>query len=96
MAKAIATECHANFLSVKGPELLSAYTGESEKNVRKLFAKARQNSPCVIFFGQCSALSSDLEYARAADELESLAKPRSSGEMRGDSTADRFVQSLSV
>jgi SpoVK/Ycf46/Vps4 family AAA+-type ATPase len=58
MAKAIATECRANFLAVKGPELLSAYIGESERNVRQLFAKARQNSPCVVFFGESEARAS--------------------------------------
>ena len=51
MAKAIASECKAAFLAVKGPELLNSLFGESEKNVRTLFAKARQNSPCVVFFG---------------------------------------------
>jgi hypothetical protein len=45
------TECCANFLPVKGPELLSAYVGDSERRIRDLFKKARDNSPCVIFFG---------------------------------------------
>ena len=48
MARAIATRAKASFLSVKGPELLSSYLGESEANVRALFAKARAASPCVI------------------------------------------------
>lgn len=45
-----------NFLSVKGPELLNMYIGESEKNVREIFAKARKNSPCVVFFDELDAL----------------------------------------
>lgn len=46
-----------NFLSVKGPELLNMYIGESEKNVRDIFAKARRNVPCVIFFDELDALA---------------------------------------
>jgi peroxin-6 len=56
LAKAIATECKLNFMSVKGPELLNMYVGESEKNVREIFAKARNNVPCVIFFDELDAL----------------------------------------
>jgi transitional endoplasmic reticulum ATPase len=52
MAKAIATQCKASFMSVAGPELLTSYLGESERAVRELFAKARANSPCVIFFDE--------------------------------------------
>jgi len=63
MAKAVATECNLNFLSVKGPELINMYVGESEKNVRDLFQKAHASRPCVIFF----------------DELDSLAPNRGNG-----------------
>jgi transitional endoplasmic reticulum ATPase len=56
MAKAVATECAANFLSVKGPELLSMWYGESESNVRNLFQKARQASPCIIFFDELDSI----------------------------------------
>ncbi|EFA78492.1 AAA ATPase domain-containing protein [Heterostelium album PN500] len=63
LAKAIATECSLNFLSVKGPELINMYIGESEKNIRDIFNKARQAKPCVIFF----------------DELDSLAPSRGNG-----------------
>jgi len=60
LAKAIANECQANFISVKGPELLTMWFGESEANVREIFDKARAAAPCVLFF----------------DELDSIAKAR--------------------
>ncbi|HEX5977186.1 MAG TPA: AAA family ATPase, partial [Nitrososphaeraceae archaeon] len=50
MAKAAANESEANFISIKGPELLSKWVGESEKGVREIFRKARQAAPCIIFF----------------------------------------------
>jgi transitional endoplasmic reticulum ATPase len=61
MAKAVANETDANFISVRGPQLLSKWVGESEKAIRQTFRKARQVSPCIIFF----------------DELDSLAPARS-------------------
>jgi hypothetical protein len=57
LAKAVATECSLNFLSVKGPELLNMYVGQSEANVRDLFARARAARPCVIFFDELDALA---------------------------------------
>lgn len=57
LAKCIATETKMNFLSVKGPELLNMYIGESEKNVRDIFSKGRRNQPCVIFFDELDALA---------------------------------------
>lgn len=57
IAKAVATECKLNFLSVKGPELISMYIGESERNIRELFEKARQNQPSIIFFDELDALA---------------------------------------
>eukprot|EP00252_Welwitschia_mirabilis_P011139 TRINITY_DN2503_c0_g1_i1.p1 TRINITY_DN2503_c0_g1~~TRINITY_DN2503_c0_g1_i1.p1 ORF type:complete len:970 (+),score=216.58 TRINITY_DN2503_c0_g1_i1:125-3034(+) len=57
LAKAVATECSLNFLSVKGPELINMYIGESEKNVRDIFQKARAARPCVIFFDELDALA---------------------------------------
>ncbi|MFB6284739.1 MAG: CDC48 family AAA ATPase [Halobacteria archaeon] len=63
MAKAVANETGANFISVRGPQLLSKWVGESEKAIRQTFRKARQVSPCVVFF----------------DELDSLAPSRSEG-----------------
>lgn len=56
LAKAVATECGVNFIAVKGPELLSKYVGESERQVRDVFHKARQASPCIIFFDEIDAL----------------------------------------
>ena len=58
LAKAVATESEANFISVKGPEFLSKWVGESEKAVREIFRKARQAAPCVIFFDEIDAISS--------------------------------------
>ncbi|MFP4523456.1 MAG: CDC48 family AAA ATPase [Candidatus Nanoarchaeia archaeon] len=63
LAKAVAKECDANFIAVKGPELLSKWVGESEKAVREIFKKARQVSPSIVFF----------------DEIDSLAPTRSVG-----------------
>jgi transitional endoplasmic reticulum ATPase len=60
LAKAVANECQANFISIKGPELLTMWFGESEANVRDVFAKARAAAPCVLFF----------------DELDSIAQQR--------------------
>jgi transitional endoplasmic reticulum ATPase len=56
MAKAIATESRVNFISVKGPALMSKWVGESEKGVREIFHKARQAAPCIIFFDEIDAL----------------------------------------
>ncbi len=57
LAKAISNECGVNFLSVKGPELLDMYVGQTELNVRNLFEKARLNSPCVLFFDELDSLA---------------------------------------
>ena len=57
IAKAIATTFSLNFLSVKGPELLNMYIGESEANVRRLFEKAKNASPCIIFFDELDSLA---------------------------------------
>jgi DNA polymerase III delta prime subunit len=66
LAKAIANECGANFISIKGPELLTQWFGESKANVRELFDKARAASPCILMF----------------DEMDSIAKTRGSGGSR--------------
>ena len=63
LAKAVATEANANFISIKGPELISKWVGESEKHVREIFKKAKQVSPAIIFF----------------DEFDSISKSRGSG-----------------
>ncbi|WGI17625.1 CDC48 family AAA ATPase [Methanonatronarchaeum sp. AMET-Sl] len=64
IARAVANETDANFISVKGPELLSKWVGESEKGVREVFRKARQTAPTIVFF----------------DELDSMAPTRDSGD----------------
>ncbi|KAK0526478.1 AAA ATPase cdc48 [Tilletia horrida] len=78
LAKAIANECQANFISIKGPELLTMWFGESEANVRDVFDKARAAAPCVMFF----------------DELDSIAKSRggSSGDAGG--AGDRVINQI--
>lgn len=67
MAKAVAATSEANFISIKGQELISKWVGESEKGVREVFRKARQAAPCVVFF----------------DELDAIAPRRGSGEDGG-------------
>ena len=62
LAKAVATESQANFIQIKGPELLSKWVGESEKGVRKIFERARQVAPCIIFFDEIDALASRRGY----------------------------------
>ena len=57
LAKAVATETSSNFIYVKGPEIINKYVGESEKTIRKLFEKARQNSPSILFFDEFDAIS---------------------------------------
>ncbi len=57
LVKAVANEANANFISVKGPEVLSKWVGESEKAVRRIFRKARQLSPCIVFFDEVDAIA---------------------------------------
>jgi transitional endoplasmic reticulum ATPase len=57
IAKAVATTSEANFISIKGPELISKWVGESEKGVREVFRKARQAAPCVVFFDEIDAIA---------------------------------------
>src|ERR687885_708737 len=83
LAKAVATESEANFISVKGPELLSKWVGESERGIREIFRRARQAAPCVIFF----------------DEIDSIAMARGGGlggEMggAGSGTNDRVISQI--
>ncbi|RLE89263.1 MAG: AAA family ATPase [Thermoprotei archaeon] len=58
LAKAVATESGANFIAVKGPEVLSKWVGESEKAVRAVFRKARQAAPCIVFFDEIDSIAS--------------------------------------
>ena len=78
IAKAVATTSEANFISIKGPELLSKWVGESEKGVREVFRKARQASPCIVFF----------------DELDSVAPRRSGGDSGDGHVTQRIVSQL--
>ncbi|MEM3407445.1 MAG: CDC48 family AAA ATPase [Nitrososphaerota archaeon] len=57
LAKAVATESQANFISVKGPEVLSKWVGESEKAIREIFRKARETAPCIIFFDELDSIA---------------------------------------
>lgn len=78
LAKAIANECGANFISIKGPELLTQWFGESEANVRELFDKARAASPCILMF----------------DEMDSIAKTRGSGGPGSSEAGDRVINQI--
>ena len=78
LAKAIANECQANFISIKGPELLTMWFGESESNVRDIFDKARSSAPCVLFF----------------DELDSIARSRGSSSGDGGGAGDRVINQI--
>lgn len=57
LAKAIANECEANFISVRGPEIFNKWLGESERTIRNIFKKARQASPCIVFFDEIDAVA---------------------------------------
>jgi AAA family ATPase, CDC48 subfamily len=59
LAKAVANEAESNFISIKGPELLNKYVGESEKGVREVFSKARENAPTVVFFDEIDAIATE-------------------------------------
>ena len=57
LAKAVASNSEANFISIKGPELLSKWVGESEKGIREVFRKAKQAAPCIVFFDEFDAIA---------------------------------------
>merc|ERR1712013_218635 len=78
LAKAIANECQANFISIKGPELLTMWFGESEANVRDVFDKARSAAPCVLFF----------------DGLDSIAKSRGGTSGDAGGASDRVINQI--
>ena len=79
LAKAVATEANANFISIKGPELVSKWVGESEKHIRDIFKKARQVAPAIIFF----------------DEFDSISKSRGSGfNDSGDKIVNQLLTEL--
>eukprot|EP00055_Hartaetosiga_balthica_P018573 m.134800 g.134800 ORF g.134800 m.134800 type:complete len:809 (+) comp9735_c0_seq1:125-2551(+) len=78
LAKAIANECQANFISIKGPELLTMWFGESEANVRDVFDKARAAAPCILFF----------------DELDSIARSRGGSVGDAGGASDRVINQV--
>ena len=78
LAKAVANMCQSNFISIKGPELLTMWFGESEANVREVFDKARASAPCILFF----------------DELDSIGKARGGGDGDGGGAGDRIINQL--
>jgi transitional endoplasmic reticulum ATPase len=78
LAKAVATESEANFIAIRGPELISKWVGESEKGVREVFRKARTAAPCIVFL----------------DEIDSIAPSRGGGEDGGTHVMERVVNTL--
>src|SRR5215203_4827315 len=78
LAKAVASTSESNFISIKGPELLSKWVGESEKGIREIFRKARQAAPCVIFF----------------DEIDSIAPRRSGSDGGDSHVTERLVSQM--
>ena len=78
LAKAIANEAQANFISIKGPEMISKWVGESERGIREIFKKAKQSAPAIIFL----------------DEFESIASMRSSSATEGSDVGNRVVNQL--
>lgn len=78
LAKAVATERESNFISIKGPELMSKFVGESERATREVFRKARQAAPCIIFI----------------DEIDSIAAPRHGSGGDGTLVSERVVDTL--
>ena len=58
LARALANQCEASFISIKGPELLSKWIGESEKGIREVFRRAKQAAPCIVFFDEIDAIAS--------------------------------------
>ncbi|CAF2101404.1 unnamed protein product [Rotaria magnacalcarata] len=78
LAKAMANECQSNFISVKGPQLLTMWFGEPEANVRDVLDKARQAAPCVLFF----------------DELDAIAKSRGGSAGDGSGVTDRVINQM--
>jgi len=78
LAKAAATESEANFIAVRGPELLSKWVGESEKGIREIFRKARQAAPSIVFF----------------DEIDAIAPGRTGGDSDGSRVTEKIVNTL--
>lgn len=96
LARAVATEMNMNFISVKGPELINQYVGESERNIRLLFQRARDSSPCIVFFDELDALAPargakgdaggamDRIVSQLLVEVDGVGQKRSDGSDSGD------------
>ena len=95
LAKAVATTCSLNFFSVKGPELLDMYIGESEANVRRVFERAREAKPCVIFFDELDSVApkrgNQGDSGGVMDRIVSQLLAELDGMSNGDSGGDVFV-----
>ncbi|KAF9557670.1 AAA-domain-containing protein [Agrocybe pediades] len=95
IAKAVATSCSLNFFSVKGPELLNMYIGESEANVRRVFQRARDAKPCVIFFDELDSVAPKRgnhgDSGGVMDRIVSQLLAELDGMSGGSSGADVFV-----
>ncbi|KAJ3554581.1 hypothetical protein NM688_g3028 [Phlebia brevispora] len=95
LAKAVATSCSLNFFSVKGPELLNMYIGESEANVRRVFQRARDAKPCVIFFDELDSVAPKRgahgDSGGVMDRIVSQLLAELDGVAAGESGADVFV-----
>lgn len=95
LAKAVATSCSLNFFSVKGPELLNMYIGESEANVRRVFQRARDAKPCVIFFDELDSVApkrgNQGDSGGVMDRIVSQLLAELDGMAEGKGGADVFV-----
>lgn len=95
LAKAVATTCALNFFSVKGPELLNMYIGESEANVRRVFQKARDAKPCVIFFDELDSIApkrgNQGDSGGVMDRIVSQLLAELDGMASGSAASDVFV-----
>ncbi|EJD53404.1 AAA-domain-containing protein, partial [Auricularia subglabra TFB-10046 SS5] len=95
LAKAVATSCSLNFFSVKGPELLNMYIGESEANVRRVFQRARDARPCVIFFDELDSVAPKRgiqgDSGGVMDRIVSQLLAELDGIAEGDGVGDVFV-----
>nr|ASF90227.1 hypothetical protein SPAR01853 [Bartheletia paradoxa] len=95
LAKAVATSCSLNFFSVKGPELLNMYIGESEANVRRVFQRARDAKPCVIFFDELDSVApkrgNQGDSGGVMDRIVSQLLAELDGMSEGKGGADVFV-----
>jgi peroxin-6 len=91
----VATSCSLNFFSVKGPELLNMYIGESEANVRRVFQRARDAKPCVIFFDELDSVAPKRgnhgDSGGVMDRIVSQLLAELDGMSAGSSGADVFV-----